>query len=227
MEYISQKPSFKGKLLGIWGAVLAILHICFTLLSLYHSHINGDIAYKTASSAVYILLWIMAVFILYFRFAVLVCAYHGYSTKKALPFTVTAIISLLLSQISELIISGYTYTDFAETPASYLLNAVLSFVMDLAIILILMLICSNKKKKLSFVRLTIITCALPLVISMADETIYLVQFLSEINQTYGSMYLSAGETLSVVTAFLRPILNAVLGSLIILGTHKFLLKKSK
>lgn len=225
MDLISEKPVFRSRLIFFWSLILILLHIALTLFSLNQSYISGDIVYENATIVMDIVTWLTALLLLYIRFAVPVSVYHSYSGKNALPYTVVSVVSILLSQISRLIIYGYTYSDFASDSAPYLFNALTGFAIDLAVLLIIFVISrGSEERKRSIVRLALITCILSAAITLTDQIVYLIQFFVEINSVYGSMALTSEEARDIIIDCVRPFLNGGIGFVIILVTNRILKK---
>lgn len=223
MDLISSTPSFKRRVLIIWSAVLAALHIIFTLLSLYDGYISGDIMYKNTDKAIDVILPILALLIIYIRYGVLISAYHSY-VRGTLPFTLVCIVSLICSRISEHII--YISNNAPSNARSYVLSFITSFMIELAVVLLLFLFSRNKKERdRSVIPLILITCAFPLAISVIEETWYLINTLILIKAEYGSALLTGNEILTAILPYIRPLVNAVIGFAIMLVTHKILKKK--
>ena len=169
---------------------------------------------------------ILAFLIIYVRFSVMVSAYHSYE-KGTLPFTLTVTASLLLSRVCDLVIKACAFQDFSSVIKQELLGAFLSFMIDLAVVMIIFLFSrSRKERQRKITRLIIITCALPLIISLFEEIWFLAAFLQEINELYGSMAITSSELWAIIQAFAIPFIEAVLGFILMLLTHK-LLKKNK
>ena len=222
MDIISSKPAFKIKVIIIWSVVLLALHVIFTLLSVYDAYISGDIMKKGMDTALSVILPIAALLLIYIRFGVLVSAYHSYS-EGTLPFTLTAIASLVLTRVSELIIYKTTYSTAPVGTGSYLFSIFCSFMIDLAVVLLLLLFSrGEKERKRKIIRLILIACAFPLAISIIEETWYLINILIQIKAEYGSAALTGTEFGSVVWSFTRPVINAGIGFVIMLVTHKIL-----
>lgn len=227
MDLISNKPSFRRSVLLIWSIALLLLHVIYTILSIYHSYIGGDIMYKSADTAMKIIIPIIALLLVYLRFGVLVSAYHSY-TSGIISFTLTAAASLVLTRICELIICGTVYSDFSENIAYYLTNALTSFMIDLAVVLILLLLSRSKKEKERKAFFLIFMAALiPFVITITEEIIFLIDFLSDIKKVYGSMALTGNETASILLTFAKPVFNGIFGFFFMWGTHKFLVAKTR
>ena len=227
MDTISNNPSFKRKVLILWSALLLALHIIFTLLSVYDSYISGDIMKQSMDTALSAILSLLALLLIYCRFGVLVSAYHSY-TEGTLPFTLTAAGSLVLTRVSEMILYKATYATMPVSTGAYLLSIFTSFMIDLAVVILLLLFSRGaKERKRTAIRLILIACAFPLVISIFEEAWYLVNILIEIKSEYGSAALTTAETLSAIWSFVRPVINAVIGFAIMLLCHKILKNKSK
>ncbi len=221
MDLISSNPAFKRKTLIIWSVILLVLHTVFTLLSVYDGYISGDIMKKGMDTALSVILPIVALLLIYIRFGVLVSAYHSYE-KGTLPFTLTAIASLVLTRVSEHIIYVITYNASVIT-GSYILSIITSFMIDLAVVLLLLLFSrGQKERQRKVIRLILIACAFPLAISIFEETWYLINILIQIKAEYGSAALTGAEIGSVVWSFTRPVINAVIGFVIMFLTHKIL-----
>ncbi|MBQ4561898.1 MAG: hypothetical protein IJA55_06220 [Clostridia bacterium] len=224
MDLISSNPKFKRKILIIWSVLLFLLHTLFTLLSLYDGYISGDIMQQGMDKALGVILPIIALLIIYIRYGVLVSAYHSYE-RGTLPFTMICVGSLICSRISEHII--YVSQSSAVNPLSYLLSFVTSFMIDLAVVLLLLLFSrGQKERKRKVIRLILIACVFPLIITIFEETWYLINILIEIKAEYGNAALTGTEIGSVIWSFTRPVINAVIGFVIMLVTHK-ILKKQK
>ena len=227
MDTISNNPSFKRKVILIWSALLLALHIIFTLLSVYDSYISGDIMMQSVDAVLSVVLSVLALLLIYTRFGVLVSAYHSYA-EGTLPFTLTAIASLVLTRVSEIIVYKATYTTMPVSTGAYLFSIFCSFMIDLAVLLLLLLFSRGKKeRKRSVIRLILIASAFPLAITLFEESWYLVNILIEIKAESGSAALTAAETLSAVWSFVRPVINAVIGFAVMLLTHKILKNSSK
>ncbi len=227
MDIISSKLAFKRKIIIIWSVILLILHTVFTLLSVYDAYISGDIMKKGMDTALSVILPIVALLVIYIRFGVLVSAYHSYE-KGTLPFTLTAIASLVLTRVSELIIYKTTYRTAPVSTGSYLFSMLSSFMIDLAVVLLLLLFSrGQKERQRKVIRLILIACAFPLAISIFEETWYLINILIQIKAEYGSAALTGAEIGSVVWSFTRPVINAVIGFVIMFLTHKILKPNNK
>lgn len=227
MDIISNNPRFKALTLLIWSTALVFLHITFTLLSVYNAYISGDIMRESMSSALAVILPIIALLIIYIRFGVLVSAYHSYQ-KGTLPFTCAAVVSFILTRVCELIIYKATYTTMPEDILSYILSAVTSFLIDLAIVILLLLFSRGaKERKRKALRLILIACAFPLAIGFAEEIWYMVLSLMDIKAEYGSMALTATDVFAALLYFVRPVMNAAIGFAIMFITHKILKAFSK
>lgn len=227
MDTISNKPSFKRKVITVWSILLLALHIIFTLLSVYDSYISGDIMKQSMDTALAVILPIVALLLIYIRFGVLVSAYHSYA-EGTLPFTLVAVISLVLTRVSELIVYKTTYSTAPVSTGSYLLSILTSFMIDLAVVILLLLFSrSRREREHRAIRLMLIAAAFPLAISLFEETWYLVNILIQIKAEYGSAALTAAETLSAIWSFVRPVINAVIGFAMMLLTHKILKNRSK
>lgn len=224
MDLISSNPDFKRKTLIIWSAVLLALHIIFTLMSVYDAYISGDIMQKNMDTALSVILPIVALLLIYIRFGVLVSAYHSYE-KGTLPFTLTAAASLILTRVSEYIVFKNTYAAAPVSTTSYLFSIFSSFMIDLAVVLLLLLFSRGpKERQRKVIRLILIACAFPLAISIIEETWYLINILIQIKAEYGNAALTGTEIGSVIWSFTRPVINAVIGFVIMLVTHKILKK---
>lgn len=225
MDIISNKPMFKKRILLIWAGTLAAFHIIFTLLSMWHSHIRGDIMHSTADNVLTYLIPFLAFLIIYVRFAVMVSAYHSYDNAGTIPFTAVVVASFLVSKISDMIIKNFAYANFDKMFNDELIGAFLSFMIELAIVIIIFMFSRSKSEKSRTVtRLIIITCLFPLVISLFEETWFLVAFLKEIREIDGSMMLRPDEFAAIVKAFVIPIVEAALGFGVIYGVHILLIK---
>ena len=222
MDIISNKPAFKHRVITVWSAMLLALHIIFTLLSVYDSYISGDIMKKSMDTALSVILPVVALLLIYIRFGVLVSAYHSYA-EGTLPFTLVAVVSLVLTRVSEIIVYKSTYTVSPVSTGSYLFSLISSFMIDLAVVIHLLLFSRSKKERQrSAVAIILIASAFPLVISLFEETWYLINILIQIKAEYGSAALNGTEILSVIWSFVRPVINAGIGFLIMLVTHKIL-----
>ncbi len=227
MDLISKKPLFKKRVIAVWAAILLLLHVLFTLLSVYHSYIREDITHKSADALLGYLIPVLAFLIIYVRFSVMVSAYHSYESGT-LPFTLTVTSSLILTRVCDLIIKCFIYSDFSSVFGKELFGAFLSFMIDLAMVLIILILSRSKKERnRKITRLILITCAFPLIVSLFEEIWFLVAFLKEINELYGSMAINSKELWSIVWAFAVPFIEAVLGFIVIFVTHKILRKTSQ
>lgn len=226
MDFISKKTLFKKRVITVWALVLLMLHVLFTLLSVYHGYIKGDIIRQGADTLLGYLLPILGFLIIYVRFSVMVSAYHSYD-EGTLPFTLTVTASLILSRVCDLVIKSCVYSNYSSVFKNELFGAFLSFMIDLAVVIIILLFSRSKKERQrKATRLILITCAFPLVISLFEESWFLISFLQEINELYGSMAITTDELWSIIWAFAIPIIEAVLGFILIFLTHKILLNSS-
>ncbi|MBR4880651.1 MAG: hypothetical protein IKU19_01885 [Clostridia bacterium] len=226
MDIISNKPAFKRRVLLVWSGVLLALHIIFTLLSVYDAYISGDIMKKGMDTALAVVLPILALLLIYIRFGVLVSAYHSYNFGT-LPFTLIVIVSLVLTRVSEHIVYVTVYAD-PEISGAYILSIIMSFMIDLAVVILLFLFSRSKKERQrTILPLILITCAFPLVITVIEESWYLINILIQIKAEYGSAALTMEESLSAIWSFVRPLINAVIGFGIMFVTHKTLKAFSK
>ena len=221
MDIISNNPSFKRKVLFIWSALLLALHVIFTLLSVYDSYISGDIMKKSMDAFLSVILPIVALLLVYIRFGVLVSAYHSY-TEATLPFTLTAIASLVLTRVSDIIIYKTAYTSLPAGTGAYLFSVLSSFMIDLAVLLLLLLFSRSKKERQrKAVVLMLIACAFPFFISMFDEISFLwVFWMEDLN----------GEVIftpSMAYPFINIVITAIAGFFVMFFTHKILKTISK
>ena len=227
MDIISDNTVFKRKVIIIWSAILLSLHTVFTCLSAYDAYIRGDIMKANISNALAIILPVLALLLIYIRFGVLVSAYHSYE-RNTLPFTLVAVASLILTRVSEVIVYAFTYTAKPVSTGSYIFSVFSSFMIDLAVVILLLLFSRGlKERSRKVIRLILIACAFPLCISVIEETWYLINILIEIKSEYGSAVLTTAEALSAVWSFVRPVINAAAGFGIMLLTHKILKKASE
>ncbi len=227
MDIISCKPAFKRKVIIIWSAILLALHVIFTLISVYDAYISGDIMKKGMDTALSVILPVVALLLIYIRFGVLVSAYHSYA-EGTLPFTLVAVVSLVLTRVSEIIVYKSTYTVSPVSTGSYLFSLISSFMIDLAVVILLLLFSRSKKERQrSIVVIILIASAFPLVISLFEETWYLINILIQIKAEYGSAALTGVETLSALWSFTRPVINGVTGFVIMFFTHKILKSNNK
>ena len=227
MDAISSNQGFKKRILIIWALSLAVMHIAFTVLSVWHCYISGDIMKVTADKILTYVIPILAFIVIYFRFAVMVSAYHSYR-EGTLPFTIIAVVSLVITGISYLIVKRFSSPDFARILENELIGTLMSFMIDLAVVILIFLFSRSKKEqKRTVTRLIIITCLFPLVISLIEEIWFLGVFLMEIKEESGSMAVTSSELGAIVKAFAVPFIEAILGFLLMLGTHKILKHSSR
>ncbi len=224
MDIISNNPKFKKKILLYWSTALLLLHVIFTMLSMYDAYISADIMKKGMDTALSWIIPIVALLLVYLRYGVLVSVYHSYE-EGTLPFTAIGIISLVITRACELIIYRFTYSDMSDNIGYYLSSVGTSFMIDLAIVLLLLLFSRNKKERdRKATRLILIACLFPLVISLTEEIWFTTALLIEIKAEYGSVALNSSEITSIILGFVRPVINAVTGFVIMLFTHKTLKK---
>ena len=227
MDLISYNPAFKRRLIIIWSSILLILHTAFTLLSIYDAYISGDIMKKSMDTALSFILPIAALLLVYIRFGVLLSVYHTYE-RGTLIFTIIAVISLVLTRVSEHILYVYTYSHATVNTSSYLFSIFSSFMIDLATVLILLLFSRSKKEReRKIFPLLIIACVIPLAVTLFDESVFLIKFLQEIKAEYGSTALTSAEIRSIVWVFVRPVINAVIGFVIMVTTYTILKRASR
>lgn len=221
MDLISNKYEFRRRLLWVWGGLLLALQTVFTLLSVWYAYIGGDILYLGLDRTLSVVLPVIAFLLIYIRFAVLVSVYHSYR-EGILPFTLIASASLILTRICDLVIKNFVYTDLASVFADELLGAVLSFMIDLAVVILILLFSRSRKeteRRITF--LAVITCIFPLLISLSEESVIIIDFW--MRDLGGKVVF----TPSMAKALLLPLGEAVLGFLLIFATHRILYKVSK
>lgn len=220
MDFIRNENSFRKKLIWIWGALLLGLQILFTVLSVWYAYIGGDILYAVLDSTLSVVIPVISFLLIYIRFAVLVSVYHSYG-EGTLPFTLVATGSLILSHIFGLVIKNFVYADLASVFAEELLGAALSFMIDLAVVILIFLFSKTRREKQRRVTfLAIITCIFPLIISISEESVIIVDFWM---RDLGGQVVF---TPSMAKALLIPAAEAVLGFAVIFITHRLLLKAS-
>lgn len=227
MDIISDKAELRRKILIIWSLCTVALHLIYIPLNLFNAYISGDIMQKGLEAFLGIILNILSLIIVYMRYGVLVSAYHSYK-KGTLPFTVFGIISLLLTRICELIIYAAVYSDFAQNLLYYLSGLATNFMIELAIIIILLLLSrSHKEQSRTVTRLSLFACLIPCGAVLTEELFIFIKFLMDIKRDYGSMAMTGDEIISVLSAFGRPLLEALIGYGIIRMIHLGLKKISK
>ncbi len=217
MDTISNNPAFKRRVLLVWSVILLVLQAAVTLLSIYDAYVSGDIMKIGIDNALNIILPVVGMLQIYIRYGVLTSVYHSY-TKGTGRFTLVAVISILLARVGEHIAYVASGTLTTEV-AAYLVSVMSTFMIELAILLILLLISRGKKERSRKVyRLAIIACIFPFVVSVIDELSFLWMFWMD--DLGGQVVFTA----SMALPFINIIIRAILGFGIIVATHKILKK---
>ena len=193
-------------------AVLLVLHFIFSTLEYYYNYISGDFTKETALGIIFYVMNALTVVLVYFRFGIVICAYRNYTKKNALPFAIVCAISLLLSHFLEVLVFALGYSDFSVSPMPYILSALLSFLCDIIITVIIILLTQLKKLKNSKLIFTAVICAALYLATVLTQTVYYTDF-------------SALDSTVVLLDYVRPVVCAALGVFVILTTNKILFAK--
>lgn len=207
MRKMPSVAEYRKKILIVMAAVLFLLHAMYIPFNLIYNYNLNDIAYETILNVLYPVLLIISLLLKYFLYGTLLTVYDNYTLRQSVPFTVTAILSLLLSRIGEIITFAYTAEALQEGEAqSVIYSILLSFVIDVAVVIILLIATKSAQPKRipRFTLLSVLICFIVLCSEYYNIVVYLDAGL-----------LIFEDTLSEIWCYTSPLVKAAGGFLIL------------
>lgn len=232
MFILPENLKYRKKLLYIMSAVLLILHALYIPLMLLYNHTAGDFTLSALSAVLKIILPIISILLKSSLYGILLTVYDNYQFNMSLPYSIVAVISLLITRTGELITFATTNKNLHyDDVKAYVYSLLTSFAIDIAVVLILFIISRmSKPKKISRVfLLALIVCSIPMVVSLIQEIYFCKLTVSSImaEADYGATPFTIKEILSLIWGFVKHILTALATFTVIMFINRLMIKKVK